>query len=247
MEEATTNEAILWPLQDEDYLTANATTYVDDYLQAVEIERYFDNTLLSPDALYPDLYGATVDWETVLQRKHAPVTRTEQLDSSPSLYINPTEAVANTRSEQFQTSYSSPAALCTDDNVYFANDNLPTTAIVPLPWANMAEQCLTTSDSLIAQSGLINDGPFYPVTNEKEIFVTPKDLILCGRREVVLMQAGQKHGKDVLRRYLRAEHEIASLSRRTHHSNVENTKREVGRETKQSGKKRQKRRGPSTA
>ena len=79
MEEVTTDEAILWPLQDEGYLTANATSYVDDYLQAVELEQYFDSTLLSPDALYPDLYGAVVDWETVLQHKYGPVTRTEQL------------------------------------------------------------------------------------------------------------------------------------------------------------------------
>lgn len=92
MEEVTTDEAILWPLQDEGYLMANATSYVDDYLQAFELEQYFDSTLLSPDALYPDLYGATVDWETVLQREYAPVTRTEQLNSSSSFYINPTEA-----------------------------------------------------------------------------------------------------------------------------------------------------------
>lgn len=92
MEEVTTDEAILWPLQDEGYLTANATSYVDDYLQAVELEQYFDSTLLSPDALYPDLYGAVVDWETVLQHKYGPVTRTEQLDSSFNFHIDPTEA-----------------------------------------------------------------------------------------------------------------------------------------------------------
>jgi len=80
-----------------------------------------------------------------------------------------------------------------------------------------------------------------------EVFVTPKDLILCGRGERALVQAQQKHEKDVLRRYSRAEHEIASLSRRTCNSDMSNTKRKVGGKTKQSGTNRQKRRGINTA
>jgi hypothetical protein len=92
MKEATADTETMWPLQDDSCLTANATSYVDDYLQAIESELFCDSTLRCSDAPYPDLYGATVDWEPMLQRKYAPVTQTEQMDISPYSYTAPTAA-----------------------------------------------------------------------------------------------------------------------------------------------------------
>jgi hypothetical protein len=90
MKEATADTETMWPLQDDGCLTANATSYVDDYLQAIEFELYSDSALLRSDAPYPDLYGATVDWEPMLQRKYAPATQTDQMGSSPYSYTSPT-------------------------------------------------------------------------------------------------------------------------------------------------------------
>jgi hypothetical protein len=92
MEEAPASTDTIWPLQDEGDLTANAMSYVDDYLQAIEFEQCFDSALLGSDVPYPDLYGATVDWETVLQRKYAPAIRREQFTSSPCFYTTPSAA-----------------------------------------------------------------------------------------------------------------------------------------------------------
>lgn len=86
MKEAAADTETLWPLQDEGCLTANAASYVDDYLQAIEFELCSDSALLCSDAPYPDLYGATVDWEPMLQRKYAPATQTEQVSISPYSY-----------------------------------------------------------------------------------------------------------------------------------------------------------------
>lgn len=92
MKEATADTATMWPLQDDDCLTANATSYVDDYLQAIESELYPDSSLLCSDVPYPDLYGATVDWEPMLQRKYAPATQTRQMGGSPYSYAAPPAA-----------------------------------------------------------------------------------------------------------------------------------------------------------
>jgi hypothetical protein len=92
MEEDTAATDTMWPLQDDSCLTVNAMSYVDDYLQAVESELYSDSTLLCSDVLYPDLYGATVDWNPMLQRKYAPVMQTEQEGGSPYAYTASTAA-----------------------------------------------------------------------------------------------------------------------------------------------------------
>jgi hypothetical protein len=92
MKEATADLATMWPLQDEVCLTAHATSYVDDCLQAIESELYSDSNLLCSDVHFPDLYGATVDWEPMLQRKYAPATRTDQTSSSPYSYSIPNSA-----------------------------------------------------------------------------------------------------------------------------------------------------------
>jgi hypothetical protein len=89
MEQDSANINIMWPHQDDGCLTVNATSYVDDYLQAIESELYSDGALLCADAPYLDLYGATVDWEPMLQRKYALATQTEQIGSSPCSYTVP--------------------------------------------------------------------------------------------------------------------------------------------------------------
>ena len=89
MEEDSANIKTMWPHQDDSCLTFNATSYVDDHLQAIESELYSDSSLLCADAPYPDLYGATVDWEPMLQRKYAPGTQNEQRSSSTSSYTAP--------------------------------------------------------------------------------------------------------------------------------------------------------------
>jgi len=89
----------MWPLQDDSSLTVDATSYVDDYLQAIESELCCDSALLCADGPFPDLYGATVNWEPMLQRKYAP---NEQMSSSPCSYIAPA-AVGMFRPSSVQT------------------------------------------------------------------------------------------------------------------------------------------------
>ena len=89
MEDDVADVDTIWPLQDDSFLTLDATSYVDDYLQAIESELCSDSALLCADAPFPDLYGATVNWEPMIQRKYAPATQTEQMSSSPYAYTAP--------------------------------------------------------------------------------------------------------------------------------------------------------------
>ncbi|KAJ5052527.1 hypothetical protein J3E74DRAFT_295620 [Bipolaris maydis] len=232
--EATADIDIIWPLQDDSCLTANAEAYVDDYVQAIEFEQYFDSTLMGSDTLYPDLYGATVDWEPVLQRKYAPETRTEHLSSSPFLYSTSTTAVARTEYNQHQTLCTSPAHLGMSENFSATNGDLSTTATAPLTAESMRAICFSTPRSHAVLLQLSSEA-----ANEKEIWVSPRDLVLRSRRETGSMQARETHERDVSRRYLRAEHEIASLARKTYHIPV-TTQRKGGKRSKKAGTNRQK-------
>ncbi|RYN87310.1 hypothetical protein AA0119_g12468 [Alternaria tenuissima] len=239
----------MWPLQDDSCLTTDATSYVDDYLQAIESELFCDSTLRCFDAPYPDLYGVTVDWEPMLQRQHAPATQTEQMDISPYSYTAYTVAadelcfsVAKTGSKRSQTPCSSPPYLCTDEKVCLANDDLSKTAATSFPWGCTREPRFVTPDDLAVLPDLASEDFIDQAVDEREAWVSPEDLVLRGGREPRSAQARQKHERDVLRRYSRAEHEIAFLSRRTRHSTMNTTRRKGGAVGKQAGVKRQERR-----
>jgi hypothetical protein len=266
MKEASADTETMWPLQDDSCLTANATSYVDDYLQAVESELFRDSTLMCSDAPYPDLYGVTVDWEPMIQRKYALTTQTEKMGSSPYSYTAPTAAgmlspptvltaqanslradelwfsVAKTGSKQSQTPSSPLPYLGTDEKVYLASDNLPTTAATAFPWECTQEPRFVTPYDLAALPDLASENFSDQAADEREVWVSPECLPLHGRREPRSTQARQKHERDVLRRYSRAEQEIASLSRRTHHSTMNTTRRKGHVAKKQAGVNHQKRR-----
>jgi hypothetical protein len=110
------------------------------------------------------------------------------------------------------------------------------------PWDHTQEPRFVGPDGLPALSELASEEFSDQAIDEGKVLVSPKDLILDGRRESRSMQARQELERDVSRRYLRAEHEIASLSRRIHHSAVSTKRRKGGVAGKQAGVKRQKRR-----
>ena len=151
-------------------------------------------------------------------------------------------SVAKTGSKRSQTPCSSPPSLWTDEKVYLANDDLSKTAATSFPWGCTREPRFVTPDDLAVLPDLASEDFTDQAADEREVWVSPEDLILRGGREPRSTQARQKHERDVLRRYSRAEHEIASLSRRTHHSTMNTTRRKGGVAGKQAGVKRQKRR-----
>lgn len=89
MKETSIDTETMWTLQNDDVLTANAASYVDDYLQANGSELFFDTALLCADAPYPDLYGARVDWELLLHREYELAMQTQQAGILPDVYTPP--------------------------------------------------------------------------------------------------------------------------------------------------------------
>ncbi|OWY49380.1 hypothetical protein AALT_g11048 [Alternaria alternata] len=216
----------MWPLQDESSLTVDATSYVDDYLQAIESELCCDSGLLCTDGPFPDLYGATVNWEPMLQCKYAP---TEQMSNSLYSYTAPA-AVADqlchsiSRAGSTGCHASSSTHIWTDGKADSAIGNFPTTTSMSSLWVDTQKPRFETPNCLTSLLELAGEELSNEATNKGEVCVPPQDLILCGRRDSGSMQARDKHEEDVLGRYARAEQEIASLSRGALHGTVSTTR-----------------------
>ena len=94
LSQGTFNIDKMWPIEDEGCLTTDAMSYVDNYLQSIKSEMEFDAyeaTLLCPDAPYPDFYGATVDWDQMLQAGYISIASKEN-NSSFASHITPSTA-----------------------------------------------------------------------------------------------------------------------------------------------------------
>ncbi|RYN80020.1 hypothetical protein AA0119_g13503 [Alternaria tenuissima] len=225
MEDDVADVDTMWPLQDDSFLTLDATSYVDDYLQAIESELCSDSALLCADAPFPDLYGATVNWEPMIQRKYAPATQTEQMSSSPYAYTAPAAVADQFCLSVADTGPAGRHAPWTDGKANATNGSLSTTAGTLSLCGNIPEPRFETPDCLASLSQWTSEELSDKAGNEREVWISPQDLVLSNRANPGSMQAREKHGKDVLRRYARAEQEIASLSRRALHSTVSTTGR----------------------
>ncbi|KAI0573472.1 hypothetical protein Alg130_10076 [Pyrenophora tritici-repentis] len=209
MEEATADTETMWPFQDDGGLTANAMSYVNDYLEANKC----NSTLLYPDAPYLDMDGATVEsW-------YAPATQRQQTGILPYSCTVPTAtdelcfSVAETGSELVQTPSASCPLFWTDNEVCFGYDSISKTATTAILRERTQEPCFVTPDDLTPLSDAACEDFSNRIPDNIEVCVSPEDLILRGGRG---RKAQQKHVRHVLYNYLRAEDEIALLSRRTH-------------------------------
>ena len=139
--------------------------------------------------------------------------------------------LANTAFAPCQSPCSFCANLWTDEKVYSANGSLSTPTTTPYLRNGTQEPHFATLDGLLSLSGSASDDIPGPAAKEQEVWVTPQDLVLCGRGDPESIQARKKHERDVRSRYVRAEQEIASLSRGALHSTVSTTRRKRGAKT----------------
>ncbi|KNG52816.1 hypothetical protein TW65_09361 [Stemphylium lycopersici] len=221
----------MWTLQNDDVLTANAASYVDDYLQANGSELFFDTALLCADAPYPDLYGARVDWELLLHREYELAMQTQQAGILPDVYtppvIGPDEqyfSVPHTSLERVGTLHSSPLHCSVDEKADLGLDDRIKTATTTFPWDCTKALDVDASDHV----ALLSNSAFKAFSDltqdEREVWVSPKDLLIGDGNEKASVRARQQHDRDLSRNYLRAEQEIATIRRRIRPSTTQTTK-----------------------
>lgn len=151
-------------------------------------------------------------------------------------------SVPRTGSKPSQTPCSSPPYLWTDEKAYPAYDNVSKTAAKAFPLGCTREPRFVTPDVLGVLPDLDSEDFSDQAADKREVWVSPEHLTLHTARKPGSTQARQRHKRDVWRRYSRAEHEIASLSRRIHHSARNTTRRKGHVAGKRAGVNRQYRR-----
>jgi hypothetical protein len=90
MNEFTADTESTWPPQQDGRLGMAVSSHVDERFHAMESELCSNADLCYPDAPFFDLYGATLDWEPLLERWYAPATQAEEIDISPYSPTTPT-------------------------------------------------------------------------------------------------------------------------------------------------------------